>query len=205
MHEQQKKQRRPDKTASGVCQSAPHLGPDRTRVLVLLASDSHREGPSGWCCYGCSRESEASTRVVKLSGARICDPVSSRSSSAESCAMKTRRIDIFGHQTSLTLEPEYWRWLAEVRAKTGASLRDVIEAVAANKAPGQSLASAIRVAVTRYFHGGDPTIYRCPGHLVPARDGGLHLSIGKAAKAGRGRRLSVRRASQLRNADRVPA
>jgi predicted DNA-binding ribbon-helix-helix protein len=118
--------------------------------------------------------------------------------------MKSRRIDIFGHQTSLTIEPEYWRWIAEIRAKTGASLRDVIEAIAASKAPGQSLASAVRVAVAKYFHGGDPTIYHCPGHLVPARDGGLHFSIA-AKTARRGRRLSVRRASQLRNADRVPA
>ena len=45
--------------------------------------------------------------------------------------MKHRRIDIFGHQTSLALEPEYWGWLKEIMAKTGASLRDIIEAVAA--------------------------------------------------------------------------
>ena len=43
--------------------------------------------------------------------------------------MKHRRVDIFGHQTSLALEPEYWGWIGELRAKTGASLRDVLEAV----------------------------------------------------------------------------
>jgi hypothetical protein len=41
--------------------------------------------------------------------------------------MKHRRIDIFGHQTSLALEPEYWAWLREFMAKTGASLRNVVE------------------------------------------------------------------------------
>jgi predicted DNA-binding ribbon-helix-helix protein len=87
--------------------------------------------------------------------------------------MKHRRIDIFGHQTSLALEAEYWGWIGELRAKTGASLRDVLEAVAANKLPSQSLSSAIRVAIAKYFHGGDPTIYHCPGHLVPARDGSM--------------------------------
>ena len=90
--------------------------------------------------------------------------------------MKHRRIDIFGHQTSLALEVEYWDWIGELRAKTGASLRDVVEAVAANKPPGQSLSSAIRVAIAKYFHGGDPTIYHCPGHIVPARDGSVHLT-----------------------------
>jgi hypothetical protein len=32
--------------------------------------------------------------------------------------MKHRRIDIFGHQTSLALEPEYWDFLKEIMAKT---------------------------------------------------------------------------------------
>ena len=97
--------------------------------------------------------------------------------------MKHRRIDIFGHQTSLPLERAYWDWIGELRAKTGASLRDVIEAVAANKPPDRSLSSAIRVAITKYFHGGDPTIYHCPGHIVPARDGSVHLTVrGKGRK-----------------------
>jgi predicted DNA-binding ribbon-helix-helix protein len=44
--------------------------------------------------------------------------------------MKSRRIDIFGHQTSLTIEEEYWTWIAEIRAKYGLSLREFIESVA---------------------------------------------------------------------------
>ena len=70
--------------------------------------------------------------------------------------MKHRRIDIFGHQTSLALEPEYWDFLKEIMAKTGASLRDLVEAIAANKNRHRSLASEIRVAVAAYFHGWPP-------------------------------------------------
>ena len=57
--------------------------------------------------------------------------------------MKHRRIDIFGHQTSLALELEYWAWLREITAKTGASLRDVIEAIAATKIDPARLPCAV--------------------------------------------------------------
>ena len=83
--------------------------------------------------------------------------------------MKQRRIDIFGHQTSLALEPEYWDFLKEIMAKTGASLRDVVEVVAVSRSPDRSLASELRVSITAYFHGNPYPIYRCPGEIVPAR------------------------------------
>jgi len=89
--------------------------------------------------------------------------------------MKHRRIDIFGHQTSLALEPEYWDWMKEIMAKTGASLRDVVEAIAATKNPHRSLASEIRCAVAAYFHGNPYPIYRCPGGIVTMRDGSVLL------------------------------
>ena len=88
--------------------------------------------------------------------------------------MKHRRINIFGRQTSLALEDEYWRWIGEIRAKTGASVRDVIEAVFIQKPPSRSLTAAIRVAIAAHFHGNPYPIYFCPGHAVPARDNGLH-------------------------------
>jgi predicted DNA-binding ribbon-helix-helix protein len=90
--------------------------------------------------------------------------------------MKTRRIDIFGHQTSLTIEPEYWLWIAEIRTETGLSLRDFVEKIAVKKPHGRSLASAVRVAIAKYFHGGNPhDIYRCPAGIVPMRNGGVAL------------------------------
>jgi predicted DNA-binding ribbon-helix-helix protein len=67
--------------------------------------------------------------------------------------MKHRRIDIHGHQTSLALEPEYWRWLYEMAGKTGVTIKTIIEVIAAIKNPHRSLASEIRVAISAYFHG----------------------------------------------------
>jgi predicted DNA-binding ribbon-helix-helix protein len=62
--------------------------------------------------------------------------------------MKHRRIDIHGHQTSLALEPEYWGWLYEIAAKTGTTIKPIIEVISATKNPHRSLASEVRVAVT---------------------------------------------------------
>ena len=83
--------------------------------------------------------------------------------------MKSRRIDIFGHQTSLALEQR------EITAKTGASLRDIVEAIAATKNPHRSLASEIRCAVAAFFHGKPYPIYRCPAGIVPMRNGDVLL------------------------------
>jgi predicted DNA-binding ribbon-helix-helix protein len=89
--------------------------------------------------------------------------------------MKHRRIDIFGHQTSLAIEPEYWEWLYEIAAKTGTTIKAIIEAIAATKNPQRSLASELRVAIAAYFHGNPYPIYRCPGGIVPMRDGSVLL------------------------------
>jgi hypothetical protein len=91
--------------------------------------------------------------------------------------MKHRRIDIYGHQTSLALEPEYWDWLYEIAAKTGATVKDIIEAIAATKNPQRSLASELRVAITAYFHGNPYPIYRCPGGMVRMRDSSVLLGF----------------------------
>jgi predicted DNA-binding ribbon-helix-helix protein len=82
--------------------------------------------------------------------------------------VKHHRIDIFGHQNSLALEPEYWRWLYEIAAKTGVTIKTIIEAIAAIKNPHRSLASEVRVAISAYFHGNPYPIYRCPDQIVPA-------------------------------------
>ena len=67
--------------------------------------------------------------------------------------LNPRRIDIHGHPTSFKLEPEYWGWLYEIAAKTGTTLKDIVEAIAAHRDYKRSLASEIRVAVAAYFHG----------------------------------------------------
>jgi predicted DNA-binding ribbon-helix-helix protein len=88
--------------------------------------------------------------------------------------MKHRRIDLFGHPTSLALENEFWAFLHEIADATGITLKQLIERIAAGKRPSRSLASEIRVRVTASFHG-DPAVYRSDRRLVRARDGGLHV------------------------------
>jgi hypothetical protein len=89
--------------------------------------------------------------------------------------LKHRRIDIFGHQTSLALESEFWDWLYKIAAKTGVTIKTIIEGVVTTKHPHRSLASEIRVAVAAFFHGNPYPIYRCPGGIVPMRDGSVLL------------------------------
>ena len=118
--------------------------------------------------------------------------------------MKHRRIDIHGHQTSLALEPEYWRWLYEIAAKTGVTIKTIIEAMAAIKHPDRSLASELRVAITAYFHGNPYPIYRCPDQIVPARDGSVYLlPAGRRAQEGlRSRVDQLRSTGKARSASR---
>jgi predicted DNA-binding ribbon-helix-helix protein len=97
--------------------------------------------------------------------------------------MKTRRIDIFGRPTSLYLEPEYVAWIAEIRNKTGLSLRDLVEKIAVKKPRGRSLASAVRVAVAAYFHGRPYPIYRTPGGIVLMRSGAVEAVPAEAGSA----------------------
>jgi predicted DNA-binding ribbon-helix-helix protein len=121
--------------------------------------------------------------------------------------MKRRRIDIFGHQTSLALEPEYWDWMKEIMAKTGASLRDVVEVVAVTRSLDRSLASELRVAITAYFHGNPYPIYRCPDQIVPARDGSVYLLPPGRRRAQEGLRSRVdqlRSTGKPRSASRSP-
>ena len=92
----------------------------------------------------------------------------------------------------LGAEPEYWGWLREISAKTGASLKDIIEAIAATRNYHRSLASEIRVAVAAYFHGNPYPIYRCPGGMVPMRDGSVLLGWpGGRRRAQDGRRSTL--------------
>jgi predicted DNA-binding ribbon-helix-helix protein len=61
--------------------------------------------------------------------------------------VKSRRIVINGHPTSLRLEPEFWYWLREIGAECGISATKLIAAINTARNPDRSLSSAIRVAV----------------------------------------------------------
>ena len=89
--------------------------------------------------------------------------------------LKPRLIYIHGRPTSFRLEPEYWIWLKEIATKTGTTIKAIIEGIASTRNPRRSLSSEIRVAVAAFFHGNPYPIYRCPGHIVPMRNGDVSL------------------------------
>ena len=89
--------------------------------------------------------------------------------------LNPRLIYIHGRPASFRLEPEYWDWLREIAARTGTTLKAIIEGIAATRSHNRSLSSQIRVAVAAYFHGSPYPIYRCPGHIVPMRNGDVSL------------------------------
>jgi predicted DNA-binding ribbon-helix-helix protein len=66
--------------------------------------------------------------------------------------VRSRRIGIFGRQTSFRLEPEMWYWLRQIAAETGTTATKLIEGVVVAKNQHRSLSSALRVFIAGYFH-----------------------------------------------------
>ena len=62
--------------------------------------------------------------------------------------MKKRSVNILGHQTSITLEDEFWSALKEIAQKQGKSINTVVAEIDAKR--GQvNLSSAIRVFILK--------------------------------------------------------
>lgn len=64
---------------------------------------------------------------------------------------RPRNVRIAGRRTSLRLEPEYWSALTEIGLRERFLLHDLCTFIR-RRDPERSLASAIRVFVTVYFH-----------------------------------------------------
>jgi predicted DNA-binding ribbon-helix-helix protein len=64
---------------------------------------------------------------------------------------RPRNVRIAGRRTSLRLEPEYWSALVEIGRRERLLLHDLCTFIR-RRDPERSLASAIRVFVTVYFH-----------------------------------------------------
>lgn len=60
-----------------------------------------------------------------------------------------RSVSLTGHRTSIALEAEFWDALAEFAARQGRSLAVVIAEVDATRAPGEGLASNLRLLALR--------------------------------------------------------
>lgn len=61
-------------------------------------------------------------------------------------ALRKRSFSLSGHRTSVALEQEFWAALEALAAGRGIALSAFVAAVDAGRAPGQPLASALRVA-----------------------------------------------------------
>ncbi len=60
-------------------------------------------------------------------------------------ALTKRSFSLAGHRTSVALEPAFWDALETAAAASEASLLAIVAAIDAERAPAQSLASALRV------------------------------------------------------------
>ncbi|MEM7650914.1 MAG: ribbon-helix-helix domain-containing protein [Pseudomonadota bacterium] len=63
--------------------------------------------------------------------------------------MKKRSVNIHGHQTSITLEDEFWHALKSAAQKRGLSLNKIIAEIDDARAPEQNLSSAIRIYILK--------------------------------------------------------
>ncbi len=60
-----------------------------------------------------------------------------------------RSIALAGHRTSVALEPAFWQALEAIALEESRSLGALVAAIDAARAPGQNLASALRVHALR--------------------------------------------------------
>lgn len=63
--------------------------------------------------------------------------------------IKKRSVRISGHETSVTLEEEFWDILRDIAQKEGLSLNKIIGHIDENKSIDQNLSSAVRVYILR--------------------------------------------------------
>jgi len=61
--------------------------------------------------------------------------------------LRKRSVIVSGHQTSVSLEQEFWDELAAIAAARGLSLNALVSAVDGVREPGVNLSSSLRVHV----------------------------------------------------------
>lgn len=62
-----------------------------------------------------------------------------------------RSFSLAGHRTSVALEAEFWAALMAIAAARGQTLSALVTAVDAERTPGQTLASALRVLALKHY------------------------------------------------------
>ena len=63
--------------------------------------------------------------------------------------IKKRSINIHGHQTSISLEPEFWDALKSLAENKNLSLNKIIAKIDDDRAPENNLSSAIRIYILK--------------------------------------------------------
>jgi predicted DNA-binding ribbon-helix-helix protein len=62
-----------------------------------------------------------------------------------------RSFSLAGHRTSVALENEFWAALVAIAAERALSVSALVTSVDADRAPGQTLASALRVVALKHY------------------------------------------------------
>lgn len=68
--------------------------------------------------------------------------------------LKKRSLQVAGHATSVSLEDEFWAELADIAARRGLSLNQLVTEIDTGRAG--NLSSALRLLVLRELKGGAP-------------------------------------------------
>lgn len=63
--------------------------------------------------------------------------------------MKKRSVNIHGHQTSITLENEFWDDLKSLAASRGLSMNKLVAEIDDTRAPENNLSSALRLYILK--------------------------------------------------------
>jgi predicted DNA-binding ribbon-helix-helix protein len=66
-------------------------------------------------------------------------------------APRKHSLTLGGHRTSVSLEDEFWAGFKEMAAARGQGINEVARGIDAGRAPDTGLATAIRLAVLRFY------------------------------------------------------
>lgn len=64
--------------------------------------------------------------------------------------MKKRSINILGHQTSISLEEEFWEELRNIAEERGLSLNKMVAEIDRTRGTNKNLSSAIRIYALKH-------------------------------------------------------
>lgn len=66
--------------------------------------------------------------------------------------LEKHSLNIAGHRSSITLEPEFWLAFKELARRRGLAINNLATAIDANRDASTNLSSAIRLAVLEDMH-----------------------------------------------------